>query len=115
MAAALGTVVYQGRSGRRYAISMYLNDTTNNLARFDEAKIAVAGSSDGYTIKESGAIVDVCLTSDVATPTHIQIQRNGQPTGDILDCTAQLASVVNRPAIMCPLAAGDKLQIMQIA
>lgn len=114
MAAALGTLVYQGRSGRRYSISMYLNDTTNNLARFDESKISVAGSADSYVCKEPGAIVDICLTSDIATPTHLQIQRNGAPTGDILDATAQLASVVYRPNPVCPFNQGDKIYIMQI-
>lgn len=115
MAAALATMVIQGRSGRRYSISVYLNDTTNNLARFDEAKIAVAGSADNFQVKEACSIIDICLTSDLATPTHLQIQRNGTPTGDILDCTAQLASVVSRPSPICPLAPGDKISIMQIA
>lgn len=115
MAVALSTVVYTGRSGRKYAISMYLNDTTNNLARFDESKIAVAGSQDNYIFKESGVLSDICLTSDLATPTHLQILRNGTPTGDIMDCTANLASVVMRPSPLVPFQAGDKLQIMQIA
>lgn len=115
MAAALATVKLSGKSGRVYAVSMYLNDTTNNLARFDESKIAVAGSADHYIVKEPSSITDVCLTSDLATPTHLQIQRNGTPTGDILDCTAQLASVMHRPSPICPFNAGDKLMIMQIA
>jgi len=114
MAAALGTAVILS-NGRKYSISVYLNDTTNNLARFDESKIAVAGSPDKYVVKNAGHLVDVCLTSDLATPTHLQIQVNGTPTGDILDCTAQLASVVNRPNAAVPLRAGDQLAIMQIA
>jgi len=114
MAAALATVRLLGRSGRVYAISTYLNDTANNLARFDEAKAAVAGSQDQYTVKEPATLIDVCLTSDVATPTHLQIQRNGTPTGDILDCTAQLASVVNRPNPGVGFNQGDKLGIMQL-
>lgn len=115
MAAALGTLVYVGKSGRKYSVSIYLNDTTNNLVRFDESKIAVAGSMDNYTVKEPGAIADICLTTDVATPTHVQILRNGAPTGDILDATAQLASVVNRPSPICPFNFGDKIQLLQIA
>lgn len=115
MAAALATVRLLGVSGRIYAVSMYLNDTTNNLARFDESKIAVAGSSDAYICKERCSLIDVCLTSDIATPTHLQIQRNGSPTGDILDATAQLASVVNRPNPLVGFNSTDKLQIMQVA
>jgi len=115
MAAALATLRYRGNSGRIQSYSCYLNDTTNNLARFDEAKIAVAGSSDFLTAKENGAIIDICLTSDLATPTHIQILRNGTPTGDILDATAQLASVVNRPSPITPFNSGDKIGLMQVA
>lgn len=115
MAAALATVRLQGRSGRIYSISTYLNDTSNNLARFDEAKVAVAGSADSYVVKEPCSLFDVCLTSDLATPTHLQIQRNGTPTGDIIDATAHLASVVNRPNPSIGFAPGDKLGIMQIA
>lgn len=115
MAVALATIRLMGRGGRIYAISTYLNDTSNNLARFDESKVAVAGSADAYIIKEPASLIDVCLTSDLATPTHLQIQRNGTPTGDILDCTAQLASVVNRPNPLVGFNQGDKLQIMQIA
>jgi len=113
MAAALGTVVLLGQ-GRKTSISMYLNDTAANLARFDESKVAVAGSPDKYVVKFPCALVDVALTSDLATPTHLQIQVNGTPTGDILDCTAQLISVVNRPNPGVPLRAGDQLAIMQI-
>lgn len=115
MAAALLTIVFSGRSGRKYAVSGYANDTTNNLVKFDEAKIAVAGSADNYVCKEAGFLADVIFTSDLATPTHIQIQRNGTPTGDILDVTASLASVVNRAWLASPFNQGDKIQIMQIA
>jgi len=114
MAAALGTIVIT-EGGRKRAISMYLNDTTNNLARFDEAKIAVAGSPDKYVVKAPCMLTDICLTSDLATPTALQIQVNGTPTGDIVDCTAQLASVVVRPNPAVPLRAGDQLAINQIA
>lgn len=115
MAAALASITFIGRSGRRYVFSGYLNDTTNNLVKFDESKVAASGSPDSVTLKEPGFITDICLTSDVATPSHLQLQRNGIPTGDILDCTAQLASVVNRPVVASPFNGGDKLQIMQVA
>lgn len=115
MAAALLTMVYVGKSGRRYCISAYANDTSNNLVRFDEAKVAAAGSPDQYNVKEDGVVDDIIFTSDLATPTHVQLLRNGAPTGDIFDVTAQLASVVNRPNIDCPYAAGDKIALMQIA
>lgn len=115
MAAALGTVRFQGNSGHIHSISVYLNDTTNALATWDESKVAVAGSPNKYVVKETGFLVDVALTTDLATPTHLQISRNGQPTGTILDCTAQLASVVSRPSPRLAFTAGMEISITQVA
>jgi len=115
MAAAILTVRYLGASGRLYAINAYANDTSNNLIRFDESKVAVAGSPDAYQTKESGSLVDIAFISDLATPTSVQILRNGTPTGDILDVTSQLCSVTDRPSPRTPFFAADKIQLMQIA
>lgn len=114
MAAALCTVVFIGRSGRRYSVSGYASDSSAVLIKFDEAKAAVAGSPDYYTTKEDGVLSDVCFTTDLATPTHVMVMRDGTPTGDILDVTAQLASVVYRPSPAVPYPAGAKIQIMQL-
>lgn len=116
MAAALATCRFIGKNTNRiYCISTYLNDTTTNPARFDMSKIAVAGSNDYVSFPEPTSLFDVCLTSDIATPTHLQLIVNGQPTGDILDATAHLASVVNRPNPNLGISAGAKFQITQIA
>lgn len=114
MAAASGTVRIS-TGNRVKAINMYLSDASNVLAKFDESKVAVAGSNDKVVLINGGMLVDVCLTSDIATPTHLQILVNGQPTGDILDATAHLASVVTRPNPAIPIPAGAQFQIMQIA
>jgi len=115
MAAALLTVRYAGQSGRIYSIAGYASDASNVLVKFDESKVPGAGSMDQYTVKEPGAVVDVCFTSDLATPTHVQLLRNGSPTGDILDVTSQLASVVQRPSPHAVFMAGDKIGLMQVA
>jgi len=115
MAAALLTVRILSTNGRVFCVSGYASDAANVLVKFDESKIAVAGSPDSYVIKQPGVLTDVCFTSDLATPTHVQIQRNGTPTGDILDVTAQLASVNSRPNPAVPFNSGDKLGIMQLA
>jgi len=115
MAAALLSLIYQGKSGRRYSISGYASDAANVLVKFDESKVAVAGSPDSYIVKEAGALVDVVFTSDLATPTHIQVQRNGTPTGDVFDVTSILASVTSRPTAVIPFMPGDKLALNQIS
>jgi len=109
-AASLTATLSSGRN-----INGYASDAANVAVKFDESKIAVAGSSDSYQVKESCALVDVIFTSDLATPSHVQVQRNGTPTGDILDVTAHLASVVSRPRLSIGFNAGDKLGLMQIS
>lgn len=116
MAAALGTCRFLGKTSNKiYAVSTYLNDTAANPARFDQSKIAVAGSNDYVSFQEHVTLIDVCLTSDIATPTHLQIIVNGNPTGDILDATAHLASVVNRPNPAILVMSGSKFQMTQIS
>jgi hypothetical protein len=115
MAAAQGTIRILDSNGRIRTVNFYLSDASNVLAKFDESKVAVAGSADNYQAKAQCKVIDVCLTSDVATPSSLQILVNGTPTGDILDATAQLASVVTRPNPVIGLNVGDKLQMMQIA
>jgi len=116
MAAAQGTVRFRGRnSGRTYAINFYASDAANVAVKFDESKIAVAGSPDSWTAKEPSDLVDIAFTSDLATPTAVQLLVNGTPTGDILDVTAQLISVTVRPNASLALGAGQKFGMTQIA
>ena len=115
MAAAQLIIRYLGASGRLYCISGYASDVAAVAVKFDESKIAVAGSFDSYVTKEPGTLVDVAMASALATPTHLQIQRNGTPTGDILNCTCQQITVVARPNPNTPFAAGDKIGIMQLS
>lgn len=114
MAAALGTLRVSEAGGRLRAVSFYLSDAANVLAKFDEAKVAIATSNDHFQANAPCNVVDVCLTSDTATPTHLQVLVNGKPTGDLLDCTAMQISVVNRPNMLIGLRAGDKFQLMQL-
>lgn len=113
MAAAYLTLTIQ-EGNRRKCVQGYANDTQNALVTFDQAKIPVAGSPSKISQKVNGHIVDVLFTSDLATPTHIQFLVNNQPTGDILDVTAQLASVENRAKIALPVQAGSEISIIQL-
>lgn len=115
MAAAILTIRLAGRSGRVYSVQGYASDASAVAVKFDETKVPVAGSPDSYTCKEPCTLFDVAFTTDLATPTAVQITRNGSPTGDIVDVTAQLVSVVSRPNPSIPFAQGDKIGLMQIA
>jgi len=115
MAAALGTFRFLVPGNRVKAVSAYASDASNALIRFDEGKVAGANSNDGVTLLQGGTLIDVCWTSDVATPTHVQLLVNGTPSGDVLDFTAHLASVVNRPNPTLGIPSQAKLQAMQVA
>lgn len=114
MAAQQATMIYQGRSGKRYSINAYLDDTATNPVRFDETKKAVAASPDRYRVKEDGAIVDFIIAA-ASGQTHTQILRSGTPTGDILLNAVQLAAITFRPQICIPFAAGNEIMMTQLA
>lgn len=115
MAAALLTLRIMDANGRLRCVSGYASDSSNVFVKWDESKVAVAGSGDFYTAKQPCKIVDICFTSDLATPTHVQALVNGTPTGDILDVTSILASVNSRATPVIGLNAGDRFQLMQVA
>lgn len=115
MAAALGTVRFLVPGGRVKAVNFYASDTSAVLVKFDESKVAVAGSNDKVVLPNGGTLIDVAFTSDLATPTNVQLLVNGIPTGDVLDVTAHLTSVVNRPNPALPIGPGQQFQMMQIA
>ena len=58
-----------------YCVNAYLSDTSAVAVKFDESKIAVAGSPDNWVAKELCDLIDVALKSDLATPTHLQLLR----------------------------------------
>lgn len=114
MAAAQLTLRIQDANGRVRTVNGYASDSSNVLVKWDESKVAVSGSADFYTAKQPCKIVDIAFTTDLATPTSVQCLVNGTPTGDILDVTACLVSVVVRPTPVIGLNAGDRFQLMQL-
>lgn len=113
MAAASLTLIYRLTNGSRIAYNGYASDAAAVAVKFDQAKVAVAGSDDHIVAPGPGHVIDVCFTTDLATPTHVVVTRNGKNTGDILDVTAHLASVVTRPAICIPFNANEKIGLTQ--
>jgi len=114
MAAAVIQFRFLTQSGRIVCVNGYASDAAAVAVKFDESKVAVAGSPDIWTAKENCWLIDVCAISDLATPTSLQLLVNGTPTGDILDVTGHLASVVARPNPKLPLSAGAKFGATQI-
>lgn len=96
MATAVGTFHFIGKSGQSYSVSAYFPDTVGNPVRFNQAGLADVNSPTDWTPPEQVALADILMNSNVATPTAVQVARNGQPTGDIFATAMQLVSVVAR-------------------
>jgi hypothetical protein len=99
MATATGAFHLIGKSGHSYTVSAFFPDTAGLPVRFNQGGVADTNSPYDWTPNEPVALVDIIMNTNVATPTAIQIVRNGQPTGDLAQTAVQLASITTRPAL----------------
>lgn len=113
MAAQSGMIILQGVSGRTYAKHVYFSDTANGFVNWDSGAGASATSDNQWTPPENVVIRDVVLAA-ATTKTLTQIVMNGQSSGDILLNSVYLASIAFRPPLAIPVAAGTKLQAIQL-
>lgn len=100
--------------GMTMDVSAYLDDTANNLIRFDQAAKAGTASPDSWTAPVDMALTDMVIAAATGQTTT-QLQRNGIPTGDYLLNALHLASVVTRPHLGVIIPRGTKFQAKQIA
>lgn len=114
MAAQNGVFTFKGKSGQRYALSAYFDDSANAPVRFSAAGKAGATSAQDWTPPETVALVDVVLAA-ASGQTHTQILRNGQPTGDILLNALYLASITFRPPLAIVFTPLTKVSALQLA
>lgn len=110
-----GTMVFQGRSGKRYSKDIYLSDVAAGLVRFDAGAGAGAASPTEWRPPELAVLVDYAQVTGTADTTKLQLTRNGIPTGDILRYTVHLTSLNNRPALRTGFLAGDVVAGIQLA
>ena len=110
-----GSMLFIGRSGRRYAKDIYLSDVANAAVRFDAGLGAGAATETSWTAPEPVLLQDYAQVTGTADTTKIALTRNGVPTGDILRYTVHLTSLNNRPFMQVPFLAGDKIGANQLA
>lgn len=114
MAAQSGIFEFKGRSGQRYSLSAYFDDSANAPVRFSAAGKAGATSAQDWTPPETVALTDVILAA-ASGQTHTQLLRNGQPTGDILLNAVHLASITTRPPLAVVYTPLTRFSAIQLA
>lgn len=119
MAAQYGTAQFlavQGRGGiqKTYTRDLYFDDTAGNPVRWDSGAGATATSETSWTPSEPILLLDVCLAAATGQ-TKTQVNRDNQPTGNILRNSLHLASVVVRPQLRIPYGAGQRIAMVQLA
>lgn len=114
MAAQYGSVTLVMGRGDVRQVDAYFDDTAGNPVRFDGGGGASATSPTFYTVPRNCIVTDVVLAAATGQ-TKTQINRNNQPTGNILRNSVHLASVVTRPALRIMFAAGSNLSMTQLA
>lgn len=114
MAAQSGIFTFKGKSGMRYSLSAYFDDTANAPVRFSAAGKAGATSAQDWTPPEVVALTDVILAAATGQ-TQTQLLRNGQPTGDVLLNAVQLASITFRPPLAVLYSPLTRVSAIQLA
>ncbi len=114
MAAAYGVAVYQGLSGRRYSIQIYLDDVAGNKVKFDNGLGDASKGDIAKSFPEAVILQDFCLAGATAQ-TKTAITRNDVSTGDTLLNAIHLASVTFRPQLSIGFVAGAKMGAVQVA
>ena len=114
MAAQYGMIAFRGRGGRSFNKNVYFDDVAGALVRWDGGSGASATSPVGWTPPEHVVMVDLVLAAALVV-TRTQLVRGGQPTGDILQNSVHLASVLSRPGLAIVIPAGVEVAAIQLA
>jgi len=115
VAAPQNGIMIIGNDRVTLSVSLYNADVANNLVRFGEGGKAVATSPDYYVFPISGYILDIIWVTGLTDTGYQLVNRNGSPTGDILDAAIQDDGVSFRPRHRIPFNAGQRLTLTQLA
>lgn len=107
MAATNGTLIAIGRSGRTYAVDLYIPDAVATKVCFNPAGLAASTSDTTWRVPEDITIVDIVAA---ATPTAVgaALNVNGAvQNGGTVRWANQLNSLSTRAKLKLGVRAGD--------
>jgi hypothetical protein len=112
-AAQYGVIIFVGRSGRTYAVDVYISDVAGALINWDSGSGASSTSETFWTPPEQVVMRDFAVHAGM-TQTSARVARNSVPTGDTLRYAVHLDTLSYRPVLNIPFGAGDRVQITQV-
>jgi len=114
MAAEPGTMYLIGRSGRRYAVDLYLPDAVAGVVAFNPTGAAAATSPTYYRPEEDVTVTDVSVTTGT-TAVGAQFLSNGAAfAGNTVRYANHLNTLNNRPYVGWTFRAGSLIGAVNI-
>lgn len=114
MAASAGTLTMVGKkSGRTFAVDLYVPDAVATNLTFNPGGLAGTGSPATYRVPEDVVIIDISVA---AAPTAVgaALQVNGAvANGGAVRWANQLSTLANRQKLALPVNAGDFIAFLQ--
>jgi len=108
-----GTMIFRGRSGRTYVKDVYVSDVLVGLINIDGGSGAGTAAPTDWLPPEPVILEDFSVVTGLADTTKLQMTRDGVPTGDHLRYSIHLTTLANRPRLMIPFGARQKITAIQ--
>lgn len=111
-----GTLMFRGRSGRLYSVSVYVSDVANALITLSNTGTAGTASLNYWRAPENVVLEDYAQITGTADTTALVLQQDGADiNGAVLPYAIYLNSLNNRPKIAVPFPAGSLIGAKQVA
>lgn len=113
MADSAGTAVFIGKSGRTYAIDLFIPDAVATLLTFNPAGLSVSTSPDTYRVPEDCILVDITTaTAPTAVGGALKVN-SGVVNGGTFRWADRLNTLSTRARFNVPIRSGDFISILQ--
>lgn len=98
MAAINASMIFQGASGRRYSIDVFIPDTASTLVNFSQAGAAGTGTPNFWLAPESVVLIDLAgPMATLATTVALSAFADDTPMGQILRLAQYVNTLATRP------------------
>lgn len=113
MADSAGTIVMVGKSGRTYAVDVFIPDAVATLITFNPAGLAVSTSPDNYRVPEDCIIVDITTAAAPTAKGGALKVNSGVVNGGTFRWADRLNTLATRARFNVPIRQGDFVSILQ--
>lgn len=113
MAASAGTAVFLGKSGRVFAVDVYIPDAVATQLTFNAAGLAASTSPTSYRVPEDCVLIDI---TTAAAPTAVggSLRVNsGVVNGGTFRWADRLNTLSTRAKFAVPIKSGDFVSVLQ--